>query len=342
MHFYGTRHHGCRADEYTWRGHRLIVLENELLRVAVVASKGADIVELRYKPRDLDVLWHAPQPLLPPGQEIPTVDRRQGHFLDYFPGGWQEVFPNAGPATVYRNAELGQHGEVALLPWDVRIVDDGASRIQVEFGVETLRTPFRLTRAMTLESGSAVLHFDERVINLGEEELSYSWGHHPALGAPFLEPGCTLELPPCEVTQSAYAEGLKRRFAIGHPGTFPYLETLTGGLDRVDVVQAKECRTEDVLLFTGFDKGWCAVRNPRQKLSVEMRWPQPVFPYVWSWQVYGGSWGYPYYGRLYTLAVEPFNCPIVPLAEAAEKKLVPALAAGAEVEAHLEFEIRAQ
>jgi len=58
---YHARHHGCRIGEFVWRGHRLIVLENKRLRVGVLASKGADVVEFRYKPLDLDVLWHAPQ-----------------------------------------------------------------------------------------------------------------------------------------------------------------------------------------------------------------------------------------------------------------------------------------
>ena len=67
MPLYGTRHHGCRASEFVWRGQRLIVLENCRLRIGVLASKGAEIVEFRYKPLDLDVLWHAPQTVLPPG-----------------------------------------------------------------------------------------------------------------------------------------------------------------------------------------------------------------------------------------------------------------------------------
>ena len=67
---YGNRHHGCRVDEFGWRNQQLIVIENELLRVGVVATKGSDIVEFRYKPRDLDVLWHAPQTLFPGEYEI--------------------------------------------------------------------------------------------------------------------------------------------------------------------------------------------------------------------------------------------------------------------------------
>ena len=54
-------------------------MENELVRVTVLTSKGADILEFRYKPNDTDVLWHAPQPILPP-TFVPTKARSGGAF----------------------------------------------------------------------------------------------------------------------------------------------------------------------------------------------------------------------------------------------------------------------
>jgi galactose mutarotase-like enzyme len=336
---YHARHHGCRIGEFVWRGHRLIVLENKRLRVGVLASKGAEIVEFRYKPLDLDVLWHAPQSVLPPGQAVPPSPRAQGPFLDYYPGGWQEVLPNSGPATTYKGAELGQHGEVALLPWDVRVVEDRAERIEVEFSVETVRTPFRLVRRMILESDSPVLHLRESLSNLGEEDMHYAWGHHPAIGAPFLEEGCEIRLPECEVFQPAELEGLQRRFATGQISAYPNLQAAAGGTQRVDQVQSKDSRTEDVLFFRNLAEGWCSLRNSNLALQFSLKWDRAIFPYFWCWQVYGGSWGYPYYGRAYTVALEPFNCPIMKLSDAVEKNLVPALAAGQTVETELEARI---
>lgn len=335
MPFYSQRFHGCRLEEYTWRGHRLVVLENELLKIGVIASKGADILEFRYKPQDLDVLWHAPQPLMPPGQYIPTTSRAQGAFLDYFPGGWQEVFPNAGPAAIYRGAEIGQHGEVALQPWDVRIVEDNARRVEVEFSVETMRMPFRLARRMILESGSPALILDETVTHLGEEPLHYLWGHHPALGAPFLEEGCIIEMPDSEVVEPSRASDLKRRFAVDRPARYPELELVDGSLGRVDKVNSKEARTEDVLLFHGYREGRCAVRNPQRGLSFKLTWDPKAFPYFWCWQVYGGSFGYPYYGRAYTIALEPFNCPIQNLVETTADGVAPLLQPGATIQTQI-------
>ena len=93
---------------------------------------------------------------------------------------------------------------------------------------------------------------------------------------------------------------------------------------------------EDVFQFHGFNEGRCAVRNPKRGISFVLRWPADIFPYLWCWQVCGGSFGYPYYGRTYTLAVEPFNCPIQGLAKNAEAGAVPTLLPGASVQARLE------
>lgn len=336
MMIYGGRSHGCRSEEYLWRGHRLVVMENEVLRVAVVASKGADILELRYKPRDLDVLWHAPQPLLPPGEYIPTIASRLGSFLDHFTGGWQEVFPSAGLPTEYKGAELGVHGEVALLPWDVTVREAGPNRIELEFSVETIRTPFRLTRRMLLKSGSAVLQIEESATNLGEEDVAFMWGHHPSFGSPFLEPGCLIEMAPCDCAVPQYSANLNRRFNLNPGSRYPHSPGLSGELERVDVVKGKDNRTEDVLLLSGFEDGWCAIRNPHQQLAVGLVWERSVFPFLWCWQLYGGRRGYPYYGRAYALALEPFTCPILTLTECVEQGLAPTLRAGDTVTSRME------
>jgi hypothetical protein len=38
-----------------------------------------------------------------------------------------------------------------------------------------------------------------------------------------------------------------------------------------------------------------------------MAWPLDVFPALWFWQVYGGAYGPPWYGRTYNIALEPFS-----------------------------------
>ncbi|MFN5677839.1 MAG: hypothetical protein ACK48C_11905, partial [Roseiflexaceae bacterium] len=56
--------HGCRiSDEWMLRGMRTAVLENELIRVTVLLDRGAEIVELRHKPTDIDPLLRLPVPI---------------------------------------------------------------------------------------------------------------------------------------------------------------------------------------------------------------------------------------------------------------------------------------
>jgi galactose mutarotase-like enzyme len=336
---YGKRYHRCRCEEYLLSGHRLIVLENELLRVAVVASKGADIIELRYKRSDLDVLWHAPQPLLPPGQQIPTIASRRGSFLDHYSGGWQEAFPSGGAPSEYLGAEYGVHGEVSLLPWDVRVICDTPDRIEIEFCVETLRSPFRLIRKMSLTSGSPVLQIFESVTNLGDEKVHFMWGHHPAFAPPFLDARCRIDLPRCMWSVGQHSDQLARRFKANTASTYPYPVEFRDSLEPFDAVQGKESRTEDALLFSEMEKGWCVVRSPQQRLAVSLVWDKDVFPYMWCWQSYGGRWGYPYYGRAYVLAIEPFTCPILPFSECVAKGIAPALGAGERIETQLDAAI---
>ena len=341
MRVYSSRWHGCRYEEFLWRGHRLVVMENEKLRVGVLVSKGADIIEFRYKPEDLDFLWHAPQTVLPPGEFVPTTARAQGAFLDFYPGAWQEVFPNAGPMTTYKGADIGQHGEVALQPWDYTVVEDTPGRLVINFVVETMRTPFRLERRMILESGSPALILEEQVTNCGEESMHYAWGHHPALGSPFLEEGCVWEMPECVVNQTNYAKDLSRRFAIDCPNRYPNLKMIDGAIGRVDAILAKSARTEDVLLCHEFAAGSCAIRNPARGLRFAMQWSVKTFPYLWCWQVYGGSFGYPYFGRAYTVALEPFNSPIRSLGETLQCDEVPLLEPNQSESAYLKVEIQA-
>ena len=42
---------------YRYRGMRAVFLENELLRIGVLADKGTDVFEFNYKPRDMDFVW---------------------------------------------------------------------------------------------------------------------------------------------------------------------------------------------------------------------------------------------------------------------------------------------
>ena len=88
------RKHGCRIQDYTQHGMRTVTLENRALRVTVLPDKGADIVELRLKALDLDVLWASPNGLRDPRVTHPSSEGL-GAMMDFYEGGWQEILPSA-------------------------------------------------------------------------------------------------------------------------------------------------------------------------------------------------------------------------------------------------------
>ncbi len=324
------RRHRCRISTYVRSGHEFIVLENAEIRVTVLLSKGADITEFRHKKHDLDLLWRSPQELLPPGQTITTVERDNGAFLDHFPGGWQEVLPNGGDACTYRGAKLGQHGEVALLPWTATVVEDTPDRISVRFAVRTRRTPFRLERTMTIIEHEPVLEMQESVTNEGGERLAYMWGHHPGFGPPFIEPGCTIDLPEGGViaTPAPTPASPAARFIPGRRSPWPSAEDRNGDMVRLDVTPPSDTGTTDSVTVSGLAEGWAAVTNPRLGCGIGLVWDIEVFPFVWCWTVWGSRSGYPFYGKLQHLAIEPFSSPIGTLVENVTRGTAPELDPG--------------
>src|SRR5437762_13491838 len=149
-----------RLPDYRKRFSRasLCTLENQLIRISVVADKGADIYEFLHKPTDTEFLLRTPLGLRRQPRTLPTINLREGSFSDFYEGGWQELLPVAGDfPSESKGAQFGQHGEVALLPWSYRINEDNPERISVTFSVNTTRTPLHLNRTMIVEDGEPAL-----------------------------------------------------------------------------------------------------------------------------------------------------------------------------------------
>ena len=67
------RNYGCRVTEAIYRGLRTVTLENEIIRVTVLADKGSDIIEFLHKPTDTDFMWRSPQGVQNPATFVPTA-----------------------------------------------------------------------------------------------------------------------------------------------------------------------------------------------------------------------------------------------------------------------------
>lgn len=305
-----NRNYGCRITEDIRLGDlQTVVMENEKLRLTIILDKGADIVELLYKPKDIDFMWHSPVELHNPAKYIPTTGSSLCNFLDHNEGGWQEILPNGGPECTYKGAILGMHGEISNIPWSYEIQNDCPEEISIKFLVQTVRSPFRLDKTITLRTGEPVIYFNEKLSNLAQEEMHLMWGHHPTIGEPFLNEHCEIRTSAMKVfTYGDSFDFETQRLAINSEFDWPLAIDRNGHEVDLSLIPSKEAKTADMLFLKTFEKeAFYEVYNKDLKVGFGMRWDKRIFPYVWMWQVCGGSYGYPWYGRTYNMALEPWT-----------------------------------
>lgn len=304
------RSHGCRiSDAWHFDGLQTLVIENELLRVTVLVDKGSDIVEFRYKPLDLDFLYFAPGGIRNPNRGLVSAPS-SGPFLDNFSGGWNEILPNGGPAVNYKGAQLGQHGEISLIPWQYAIEDDSPERVAARLWVRPIRTPLFLEKTLSMEPGRAVLRIHERLVNEGGEPLHLMWGHHIAFGRPFLEEGAVIDAPARRFIVHEAMDGYEpRRFQPGATAGWPQVPAPDGDLvDASQVPAYGALQAQEMAYLAELTEGWYAITNPVRKVGFAAQFDPGLFRYVWYWQQLGDvAQGYPWWGRTHTAALEPWT-----------------------------------
>ncbi len=301
------RNYGARiSDEYTYRDMRLLIMENELIRVTILLDKGTDIYEFLHKPSDTDFMWRNNRGVRPPMKAMDMAPALGGPFSDFYEGGWQECLPNGGNACEYKGVQMGQHGEVWGVPWRCQVTQDDPECVQAKTWVRTNRTPFLLEKTFTLRSGSGVLEIDESLTNEGTEPLDLMWGHHPALGEEFLKQDCIIDCAAKTVVSEMAVEE-SSRFLPGQTFPWPIGEGKDGSDVDVSIVTPPEAKTDDMLYLTDLEEGWWAVTSQSQHVGLGISFDLDVFKHIWLWMPLGGSNRAPSFGRHYTMAMEPFS-----------------------------------
>jgi len=322
----------CECRELTLNGRRALRLENDLIAVTVLPHKGADIYSFISKPHGLDVLWKSPWQ---PGVDIsPAIGPlNEAEWLDGYEGGWQLIFPNGGDACTYRGAPLGFHGEASVSAWEYSIRSPGPAAAIVDLHLSLRRSPFRVSRTLSIERDSPVLRIREVIENLGDTALHYMWGQHPAFGRPFLD-GCRLQLRARRFQAHDVEISPMSRIPSGACGAWPVVTGKSGEPVDLGAVPPAAQRVTEFGYITDLEQGWYAMVNPERNLGFGLAWPLEIFPYLWFWQELGGTFDYPWYGRCSVMAVEPFtSIPGVGLERAIAEGTAPILQPRGRIEA---------
>lgn len=305
-----ARNYGCRlTTEMTYHGMRTAVLENGRLRVSLLLDKGAEIFEFLYKPQDVDFMYLAPWGIKNPKEDVPSIEGPAGAFLDYYSGGWQEILPNGGPPATVRGAAFGQHGDISLIPWDFAVTEDHPDRVALTVSVRSRRSPLYLEKELSLERGRTVLTIKERLVNESAVPIDFMWGHHVAFGGVLLEPGVRIDVPAKKLLAHDVMPGFgPRRLKPSQESVWPYGQSPGGEtVDMSRIPQVPASGLEEMAYITELEEGWYAVTHPDRQVGFALRWDKDVFPYVWLWQEFGGGKDYPWWGRVYTFALEPWT-----------------------------------
>jgi hypothetical protein len=174
----------------------------------------------------------------------------------------------------------------------------------------------RLVKELRLEAGSARLDVDETLVNESPSSVRLMWGHHLAFGAPFLAPGARIRLP-------EGVDGIPHRTALNANGRRVAAERFRWPLasspegEQVDLsVLPPPGTASEIVYLTGFPpSAWYEVGS--DDLRFRVTWDAGVMPYLWFWQEFGRTVGYPWYGRHWNIGLEPFSSyPTNGLAEA--------------------------
>lgn len=308
MRYRRQRNWGCRIHITSVAGIDAVALENDRIRVTVLHGKGGDVVEFNVKRHDLDIVWLSPRGVRDPHDFLSTSADPLATFVDHYPGGWQDVFPNAGAPASWAGAHYGQHGEISTMPWDLTVETDTEDEVAIRLTVEGRKIPSRIERVMRLQRGRAELVIEESATNLSRQPVRAMWGQHITFGAPYLAPGSVITLPE-GVTGIAHESDVGatgRRVESGARFTWPIAPGVDGGDLDLSVVPPRDTPS-DLVYLTGFPepRAWYELRNPAQPFGVRVEWDRDPLPYLWYWQEFGGTTGYPWYGEVNVIGLEP-------------------------------------
>lgn len=125
---------------------------------------------------------------------------------------------------------------------------------------------------------------------------------------PVIQPGYQLRLPGgLDVTPSVGFVGTDRRRMSGLRGqAWPVVPAASGGSVDLSIAPPPGAPSESACL-TGFRDGWYELVDTNGDVVARTEWDAAEFPWLHVWQEWGASTEYPFWGRFYSLGLEPFS-----------------------------------
>jgi len=271
------------------------LLSSQELEVLINLDRGCEVLSIKHLSSDSQVLFQAPWA----PRSAPWTQTFGDSGLDWiygYNGGWQILAPNISSS----DEDVTQKeifGESALLPWELRELSDSSLTATVNL----VSVPLTIERKITIQGERLIIN--ERITNTSPIVQEIRWMHHPAFGAPFVEPGV-------RVLSGA-------RKVIFDPDREPY----SANHEICDLIDMRSFEADldlsviptdsrDIFAtLADFEHGYFALINERIDLGVIVEWDKEIYPYAWFWQDLQKNPDFPWFGRAYVTAIEP-SCAI--------------------------------
>lgn len=287
------------------RGVTGVRLENDRVALTLLPDKGADIYEWIHKASGIDVLWKSPWGLRKPGAGIPSSFQSSVTWIEWYPGGWQVLFPSGGGPCDYKGVELNFHGEASTIFWDIADLDSNEHEAWVRLTTRLSRSPFALTREIVLLNDASSFLLRETIRNDGGEPMDYMWGHHPAYGAPFLSGDCRIDTNATVLMADDAYDPPASVMELNGRYDWPLAQRASVQTD-LSVVPDDQTPRASLGYFDGYGEvAWYGITNTHLGIGAGLAWRRHDFPHAWFWQEMHASPGFPWYKGVYVMAIEP-------------------------------------
>lgn len=273
-----------------------ITLISAAFEATITPERGADLVQVVDRATGTPLFTESPTGLARGGERVAT-DSMAG-WLRGYPGGWQLLVPNAGPEREHAGTRQGFHGEASLAAWDVLAQDEASCKLETHL----LTAPLRLCRSVSLSGDT--LTITDAIENLSPDAVETRIVQHPAFGAPFLDGESYVLTSAAKIVTDADAPGsLAGADISGRPD-----EVLEAGLEPGSIrLPSPGSGASLFAALTEFATPEVTFCSPTRELAVRLEWDGGMLPHAWFWIEANAGSGWPWFRRLYAIAVEPAN-----------------------------------
>ena len=259
--------------DWSYRGLRVVMIENRFLRVAILPEAGAKIWQITYKPLDADLLWNN-------SRSGPARLPLNSRYDDVWSGGWDELFPNDEVAMI-DGESYPDHGELWTGEWSAETFAH-ADDVGVRLRYVTPISAIEIEKTIRISRKRACIDFHHRFVNRSRNCFPFLWKLHPAMAVSTQH---RIDFPAMKVALEPAFPGT----LAGSPeiSNWPIVRGPQGDIDlrRIPPEDAKQ-----LYFFYGTEMqgNWCALTNTANKLSCALQFDATIFPCCWLFAAYGG------------------------------------------------------